>query len=293
MSQCLGRERSRAGCRAPLTEPLLRVRRAPAATPLLLQLPARWHSLRATCEPDLLCRSKLGPLLVAQLQLSSFARGRLPHESCSRKHQEGNQSAASTQDGEEGAALPLLPQGHGGSLWQAGEGRGCLLTKLPLHCHLFPRLPFIRYNFPLLSHTFLLSCQNSISELTAEMAELSMLIQTPLSSFLLQLQGVCSSTCRETITLSLYSQLSASRRAELFKANYVSIKSSEKTTTAKNKRPLSSGEKNWPFSSLLACFLTSNQWPGGMDRNESDPGLVIKWVGNEKYCLCKMCLSES
>lgn len=209
MSQCLGRERSRAGCRAPLTEPLLRVRRAPAATPLLLQLPARWHSLRATCEPDLLCRSKLGPLLVAQLQLSSFARGRLPHESCSRKHQAGNQSAASTRDGEEGAALPLLPQGTGGRCGRqekAGAVSSPNSLSIAISSHAWP---FIRYNFPLLSHTFLLSCQNSISELTAEMAELSMLIQTPLSSFLLQLQGVCSSTCRETITLSLYSQLSA------------------------------------------------------------------------------------
>lgn len=71
------------------------------------------------------------------------------------------------------------------------------------------------------------------------------------------------------------------------------IESSGNTTTEKNKRPMSSWEKNQSVRHLLACFLTRNQWPGSMDRSESDTGLVIKWAGSEQHCPCKMCLSEA
>lgn len=116
--------------------------------------------------------------------------------------------------------------------------------------------PFIRYNFLLFSHTFLFSCQNAISDLTAELTEMPVLTHIPVSSFLLQLEGICSTTWGETIKLPLHSQLSASGRAVLFMAIYVSIKSSGNTTTEKNKRPMSSWEKSWslPLHSVLFSY---------------------------------------
>lgn len=245
MSQCLGTERSRAGSNAPDNGAATA---GPASSGCHPAPGCSFQHAGTQCRPPASQIWSVGGNWDL-FWLPSCSSAHLHEAGCHMRaarrstRRETNLLPPHTRWGGGGSPAPAS-QGAQGLVWQAGEA-GAVSSPNTLSVATSSHAwPFIRYNFLLFSHTFLLSCQNSISDLTAEMAELSMLIHFPGSSFLLWLQGVCSSTCRETITLSLYSQLSACRRAELFKAIYVSIKSSENTTTAKNKRPLSSGEKN-------------------------------------------------
>lgn len=278
MSQCLGTERSRVGSNVPENGAATA---GPASSGCHPAPGSSFQHAGTRCRPPASQICSVG---------GNWDLFWLPSCSSAHLHEAGCHMRAAR--GSTRREINLLPPhtrwGGGGSPAPASTGStgGCCgrqekagavsspnTLSIALSSHAWP---FIRYNFLLFSHTFLLSCQNAISDLTAEMAELSMLTHTPVSSLLLQLHSVCSTTCQETIKLSLHSQLSASRRAESFKAIYVSIKSNENTTTEKNKRPLFSGKKNQPFPHLSACFLTRNQWPGGMDRSESDPGLVTE-----------------
>lgn len=186
-----------------ITEPLLQVQRALPATLLLVAV----SSMLALGAGHLQGRSALSEETGTSFGCPAAARLICTRQAATRELLEqapGGKPICClhTQDGEEGAALPCFPGSTGGCCGRQEEA-GAVSSPITLSTAVSSHAwPFSRYSSLLFSHTFLLSCQSSVSDLTAEMAELSTLTHSPAFSFLLQLQGV-SSTCRETATLSL------------------------------------------------------------------------------------------
>lgn len=253
-----------------ITEPLLQVQRALPATLLLVAV----SSTLALGAGHLQARSALSEETGTSLGCPAAAQLICTRQAATRELLEeapGGKPICClhTQDGEEGAALPLLPREHRGLLWQAGGGRGCLLTNHPLYCHLFPRLAFQQIQPPSL-----------YSYIPALLPELSLrptgeMLSCPRSHIPCILFPAPAARCQLNLQRNSNIVPLASKRAELFKAIYVSIKS-VKIQPQQRTRDLCPLERKISHSHIHQLVSLPNQWPGGLDRNESDAGLVIK-----------------